>query len=541
MTDNMTTNDQNYNAPSPNPSHEGMGINNIGFPHTSGEGKGGGNWVQRYQTPVWLSLIALAVAVAGVLTYLLFFRTTEKPQEFQGDAKLTIDAPASIPSGSEISYRIRVENLSNTTLTGLSLELLYPQEFELIDTTPDPGESAARRFDLSDLQSGKDTTVVVVGRLQGGLQELKTLNAKLYYIPQNFRSTFVAEAKGVTEIEASALTVRLNSPAQLVTGQNITYELAVTNVSDESFSDLTAHFIFPEKFVLPQDAKADIPLPPLAVSQTRSVRVAGKLMADPGTDSLVEVELRRPNQAGESVTVGRAYAFTKVQPSPLAISHGLVTPRTEIVIPDRLEYQVRYENQSDTGLNNVAIAVVFETPVFSHLQIDTETGQKKGSSFLWIPAANKELSVVSPGEKGTFNFTVDIPESLGSQLLKNPLIATHVEYTADELPSAISGNSLSYKIDTGLAVVAAASDLGGGRYLVQFVLRNTVNDITGGELVATIPGASSSFDPGSVLPPEEKSRLEFNPASGILRWRFGEIFAFSGSFSNCPALYVAIK
>ena len=84
----------------------------------------------------------------------------------------------------------------------------------------------------------------------------------------------------------------------------------------------------------------------------------------------------------------------------------------------------------------------------------------------------------------------------------------------------------------GLAVVAAASDLGGGRYLVQFVLRNTVNDITGGELVATIPGASSSFDPGSVLPPEEKSRLEFNPASGILRWRFGEIFAFSGSFHD---------
>lgn len=498
------------------------------------------NFFKRHERPLWAALITLAVAVAATLTYVLFFRSSAPPAQWEGDAKLTIEAPASTPSGSEVSYRIRVENRSGTQLGELSLELFYPTGFTLLDSTPDAQEDGARRFALRDLAPGRETMVVVVGRLSGDLQEIKTLSAKLRYVPQNFRSPFVAEASGRTLIEAPALTMRLNSPVHLVSGQNITYELLVTNVSDQVFSDLVANFIFPEKFILPVGEGADIPIPELAIGQSRTVTVKGKLPADPGTDSLVEAALKRPGPGGEQVTVGRAYAFTKILPSPLAVSHALTVAKSEIGIPDRLEFSVQYENQSQTGLNNVAIAVVFSSfansstgaaaSAFSLLEVTSETGQKKGATLLWAPGNNKDLAVVTPGETGRFNYMVNIPARLAETLYKNPLLSTRIEYVADELTEPISGNSLSYPIGTNLGVLASAKAVSGDTYLVELTLTNSVNDADGTELVAIIPGVNSVFDYTSVSPAEERANAEFNPSSGILRWRLGEVFAFSGAF-----------
>ena len=58
------------------------------------------NWFARHQKALWLTLVALAVGVAGLLTYLLFFRSDKPQTAYEGDVALTIEMPRETPAGS---------------------------------------------------------------------------------------------------------------------------------------------------------------------------------------------------------------------------------------------------------------------------------------------------------------------------------------------------------------------------------------------------------------------------------------------------------
>src|SRR3989344_9393729 len=198
------------------------------------------NWFARHQKALWLTLVALAVGVAGLLTYLLFFRSDKPQTAYEGDVALTIEMPRETPAGSEISITVGIENRSNSRLTGMVLELFYPQDFIAL--------RADRSHNVPDLGKGGRTEIVAFGVLSGNIAEVKTVSAKLKYIPENFRSTFVAEAAANIEIQAANLAVSLLAPTRVITGQAVLYRLEIENVSAQTYDNLTAVFQYPLGF-----------------------------------------------------------------------------------------------------------------------------------------------------------------------------------------------------------------------------------------------------------------------------------------------------
>ena len=205
---------------------------------------------QRYQRSIWIGLVSMAVLTAGLLAYLFFFRNTTPAPEFSGDVRLTVTAPAELSSGSEISYGIKIENLSNTSLQRQELEIFYLSGFTFVDSTPDLPDGQERKFTFSDLRAGEEESVTIVGRLEGELQEIKTMSAKLHYVPENFKSVFVAEGQAETIILAPDLTLAIAAPTEGFIGQTVTYEIRVANVSSRAFSDVVVRAQYPDGFVL---------------------------------------------------------------------------------------------------------------------------------------------------------------------------------------------------------------------------------------------------------------------------------------------------
>lgn len=506
----------------------------------------------RHQRSIWLSLLTLALAVAVSLTYALFFRGDRETPVYIGDVLLAVTAPRESVSGSEISYEVKVENFSSTRVSDLVLEVFYPEGFTFIDSTPDAADQNSRKFLFPDLASKEKTKLVILGKLSGNVQEVKFLTAKLRYVPEVFRTPFIAESRAETVVLAPDVVVSLSAPAQIVSGQLVTYRVEVSNISGQSFSDLELVLAYPERFVPSSDGTSsrmtgsslEWDIERLVPGETKTFEINGRLSEPVGTDSFIQAELFAVRD-GQRFTLGRNYAFTRVTSSPLQVSHtvnsrelsGAVNPG------DSLEYEVRYENVGDLSLNNVAISLVFETSeAFDFTGITGTSGFLKGNALVFLPASSPELRIVDPGENGLLKMrlTAATAGQLGASRLKNPVLKTHPEFSAKELPESLAGSAQTLKIRTALAVATKLTHVSGPQepapretsvYQIELSVTNTVNDVEGAELEAALPYAAASLDLETVNP-EEAANLQYTREAGLLRWKLGRVFALTGSFHD---------
>ncbi|MDP3993826.1 MAG: hypothetical protein U1C57_01080 [Candidatus Doudnabacteria bacterium] len=516
------------------------------------------NFFKRHQKRIWATLIVLAVATAGLLAYLLFFRHSDLTPELSGEVKLNLSVPEISSSGSEISYEVDIENFSNSKATKLVLEVFYPKGFEFIDSTVSqpvsaPG-SAVGEYRFADLDPGREHHLVIVGRLSGEIQEVKTVTAKLYYEPANFRSSFVVEAQGGTIMQAPELSLTITAPPQTISGQTISYDLQVANISSRPFDQLVLKVAYPEGFqfvsAVPaplESSKNEWRFATIGINEKQTISITGKNFDAPGQDSFVQAELFVANTQGDLIGASRAYAFTQMRPSPLRLTHNLEEDMGggQASVGENLKYRVEYENISELGLNNVQIRVIFESPGINFLEVEGGEGQQKNNTLVWSPITSPSLGVVQPGSRGDFAFTLRLTDGLAKALQKNPVLRTRVEYSADELTETVAGNGQEIKVATQVSINADVIVVGGENppvrgkfttYRVTLSIVNTVNDIVDAELAGYMLRVDSEFFGNSISPAAEAGNVTFTGVPGVLRWKAGRVFAFSGSFHEARNL-----
>lgn len=497
----------------------------------------------RHKKLLWTLLLGACLIIAALLVYILYFRDSSNNAGYAGDASLVIEAPAVSASGSEISYEIVVENLSDIKLTALELEVFYPLGFTFLDSTPDSLELGGSRFVLEPLASQEERTVVIVGTLEGSLSEIKVIGAKLHYVPENFRSSFVAQAQATTEMMAPALAFRLVALPHLVTGQKISYEMQIRNISSRPFAAIVVKIDYPEKFTF-QEAS---PLPvkgttnqwellDIGVGEMRTIKASGLITESPGKEAFASAELQVRDSSGATSSAGRSFAFTQILNSPLKLGHSL-KKTTNVVLPgEELRYEITYQNVSSIGLNNVVISVVFDTAAVDFFKLNSPNGQLLGKTIVWIPAAVPELLVVGPGESGKFDFRIPVQQPALLSPEKNPTIPTRVQFRSKEFPEEIVGFELEVKVESQLEVEAQATALGSGQYRIDLEVGNGVNDAAQAVLTATVPSASAVFLSDTIMPLEERDHTQFIPDAGIVRWDLESVFAYAGSFHEARRL-----
>lgn len=509
------------------------------------------NFFHRHSRSIWLSLVSIALAVVVLLGYILFFRKSEPPPTYQNKVSLAIAAPEETVSGSEISYELTIENQSSGKLTRMSLEMFYPQGFTFIrsddmtETDLSTSLETGRRLDLPDLPRGESLKLAILGRLEGNVQEIKTVSAKLHYVPENFNSFFTADAQARVVILAPDISIRTLGPSSIISGQVIEYHVDISSVSGEEFHNLLLEISYPPGFVFqdasPQPTKANnewvIDL--LGAGSSEVMIITGRMLDKPGENVFLTAELFTQAN-GDKLSAGRSYAFTRLLDSPLLLSQTLLGGFGTVFGGETLEYEINYENIGEIGLSNVTIVMKFDTLVFDFTKTKIQPGQIRGSEIVWLPAAVPELRTVKVGQRGKFVVEIPLrPESALTQ--KNPLAQTRVQFTADEILEPISSEPLTLKLGTNMTIETKVSLLSGPKepeigetseYLVILTVKNTVNDLENAELTARLPGTFVVLNEDTLEPEEEIANFEFQHTGGILRWKLGKIFAYSGTIHS---------
>ena len=511
-----------------------------------------------YQTNkiyVWAILIGLIVI--AVLAFFAF-RPRPKPVAREANVKVEVQAAETAAAGSEVVYKIVVENQDDQKLVNLQLELVYPSGLNFISGSPKPLNLSGTLFSVPDLISGQNATIFLKARATGNVNDTKQLLARLHYKYSNFNSEFIKEGSNSIRLTASDVILELSGPTSANSAQLINYNVKYKNSSDQEIKNARVQLNYPEGFVF----SSATPLPDLSNNVWNIISLASKAEGNvsiagsfksvgAGESKTTTAEFLVLGQNADYYTQSSASFTTGISSLPLLATQELASGQeTDVVNPGQtLQFDIDYQNNGNTVASGVIILLTLNSKALDLATLRAEGGQVNNNTILWNASTVPKLESLAPSESGQLSFSVQVKNPATRDSSKNLTIVSDIKIKSNEYESYFPGNEWALKIASP-ATLSSHLDYQDGSlppqvgkntiYKVQFSLTNSTNDFSDGILTAFLPLGPSGFVTGSVNS-SETGKVEFDSTTGKLTWKVGSLPAHTGKFSQARILEFKVK
>lgn len=488
-------------------------------------------------------LIIVLIVVAG-----LWFLRNQRDREPQNpNVILAIKGPETLSSGNESEFRIIYTNGENADLNNMTLEVFYPSNFRFVSADPQPNASNGQRYDLPILRQGQTGEVKIRGKLNGATGEVKDLRAKLTYRMSNFSSEFFTETNFRTTLTAPELEMEITGPIDVMNGQNTTFAVNYKNISGREFDATAVEVQYPEGFkfasATPPPSKSDNywNLGKLAVGATGKIEITGNFIGDPGSEQQVSADLGLALNSGLAPQIHASARF-KIRSSTLSLKQE-ATPAEVVDLGRTISYTLEYANFGSVGQSNVVLTATIEGASVDVAKMKSGNGIVTGNTITWKSATVPNLSLVSPNQTGSVNFSVPLKPNISTNL-KNQVVKTTTSIYSDQVTSPIRGQELQLKLASQLGMIVSGSYVSGAlpmavgqttTFNITLTLTNMSNDLSDTTVIASMPLPSSAWA-NIVLPDGEKGNVIFDQNASKIRWRVGSLPAFTGKFSQARSV-----
>ncbi|MBI4049349.1 MAG: hypothetical protein HY395_00830 [Candidatus Doudnabacteria bacterium] len=482
------------------------------------------------------AVIAVAVAV------LVLVSQKQEATPVSNNVFLSIKGPSQISSGNEAEYRIVYRNGENSDLVSGSLELFYPSGSKFKSAVPAPLSSNGNRFTLPVIKAGSDGEVKVRIKISGATAEDKVIAAKFNYKLADFNSEFEVKAEARTLVLAPNLTLDITGPIDVTVGQDTTFVVNYSNVSNQDFDNLVLQLQYPEgvDFVSssPKPSKDQniFSIPRLAVSESGRIEVTATFNGDANQEKLIIAELGQLINNTFAPQLSTSAVF-KIVAAPMSLKIT-AEPMDVVDLGDTIEFNVEYANQSSIGMTNVVITVNLESSILDLSRVTVYDAIVTGSTITWKSATLSNLSVLGPNQKGEITFRAPVRSNLTSNV-KNLTVRASGTIKSDQMPNIARASEREIKLTSEMNLLVSGKYLSGAApmkvgqsttFAVTFLVTNTSNDIIDSELRASLLLPANAWS-NIVVPEQEKSNLVYDPNSGIIKWKTGSLPAFTGKFT----------
>ncbi len=498
----------------------------------------------------------VAVITAGVLIVALgtvaFILLRQKPQPapVSNSVFLTIKGPSQLSSGNEADYTVVYRNGENSDLINLTLELFYPSGFKFKSATPAPVSSAGARFNLPLVKSGENGEVKIRGKLSGATADDKLIAAKLTYKLADFNSEFEVRTDFHTLILAPSITIDIAGPIDVIQGQETTYSVVYSNVSGQDFEKVVLQLQHPEGFSFitstPKPSKNDNYwiVPKHLAGCSGQIDITGSFSGEANQEKLVVAEIGQ--LIGNTLApLLNASANFKIIPASLFLNVRS-EPGELVELGDSVEFNLEYGNQSYVGASNVVITVTLESTILDLNKISVYDAIVAGNTITWKSGTLSNLGTISPNQRGEISFSVPVKANLSSNL-KNQIIKIMATIKSDQMPKLVRADALELKLVSNLGLLVSGEYVKGAlpmkvglatTFAVTMLVTNLSNDLSNTEVTTSLLQTAGSWNE-SIVPESEKPNLSYDPNSGLVRWKIGDLAAFSGKFT--PARSVTFQ
>lgn len=202
-----------------------------------------------------LLFLIISATVAG---FFIFYNNSSSNDSI----KLSLSTPKNLSSGEELTLTLAYENLDKVPLQDIEVVAQYPQGFFFDRANLKPTGEGSNIWQLPDLAVGAKGKIEVAGQLIGKINEAKEFKITFYYQPANFNSSFKTELKADINISDVLFEVKVESPQELLPGDEANFKISYKNATAEAMNDLKMSFDLGDNFILsearPTTSAADL-------------------------------------------------------------------------------------------------------------------------------------------------------------------------------------------------------------------------------------------------------------------------------------------
>ncbi len=497
---------------------------------------------------IGILLILLLATLAG---FYFFIQRGDKFNE--EDIVINTKLPTSIASGEEFTFTMEAVNNGAVDIKNAELILQAPASFELRSASPSPDDEAGNTWKLNSIKSGAAKKIQIIGILTADKGSSVNFHLVMIYRPANFNSDFTRASDFSLVISGSALDLDLSVPTKVVSGKRADYKIIITNNSKEQFE----HVQF--TLVLPDDLLVSAFDPPATKSgnvwefdkidskETKTISWQGTITAKEGSARELKTELGYLDAQRQYHKQNEESAIIFIVNPQLILSLSINGSTTNNVghFGEELEYLVKYQNDSQSVINNMIVSVELDGELFdwSTLQMPV-TGEVSGRKIKWNEGSMPALKSVPPGEGGEISFKIKIKDSVVAQrpsdknyiLISKAAASSNNVVDLDGLPLEVQSNDITTKLTTraDLRVEGRYYDdqyLPVGRgplppevgkttvYKIYWYLRNNANEIKDVVVSATLPSGVNWVNDARV----SAGNFSYEPATRMLSWTVNKI------------------
>lgn len=495
----------------------------------------------------YLILLALVLFIVAISSFWL-----SGPSFREKDVVLEIEGPTQMSAGDEVVYKLKYSNKTRTALSDLKFSFSYPENSVVI-VDGQPRQNYTESFDLESLLSGQSGEREFRAFLTGEKGDTRTAEATLSFRAGSIKSSFEKKSSLSATIIASPISLILAAPPNAAAGQTVEYILDYRNGSEEDISDVIFEFDYPDGFKpvefssLPQGGNNLWQVDVLKKNTGSRISVKGQMNGSEGENKLASVKLKR--KIGDSYVDYQLTSVVTVISNPIFQINILVnnSPDYSASLGDRLDYSIKYRNNSNFNLSGVNLSVKLEGDMFDLSGLDTKGGffDDSNDTIVWNSSVIPEFSALSPNAQGQVSFAVPVKSSFSSLISgssKDRFVKVSARLSTPNIPAGAniqeiaasaniitkigtqpSFNQFVYYSDPNFGSSGPLPPRVGEETVFTFhwQLANPGNDAKNAKITAQIPEGASWA--GSPETNQDLPLPTFDSSSSQISWNVGQL------------------
>lgn len=473
-----------------------------------------------------------------------------------------------VQSGDRIVWTVEAVNKNNVALESATIVFNYPEGARSLGGTEAQVVTRERR-ELGVVPPGEYARTTFDAYVFGGQRQERKVSALIEFRPVGASATFAKTAEFSFTIVRSPVSVSIDVPSDVRSGQQLSIVVHYASQADYTVSDVGVALILPTEFIFdraePRELKKESKpegimlvwrLGDIRPAESGSLRVEGKMGGkelDPKSfRAMIGVLDPKSNSVAQfydDVTVA-----TTLRPPFLEVqikSEDIIQPDGEAIV------RVSWRNNLPVEVRNPILEITASGDALNLLSLRPSAGSFRDNTMIWQSSSYPPLQLIPPGGSGVVDFKYRSKNNL-ARSSKDP--RPTAKFTATFRPTAsiagfegvdVSGSdSFAVKVTTRFTFAARGihfqSDIPNSgpmppqigketTYTVVWSFTNMSNDVDSVIVRSSLP---SYVRFKNIISPEGTD-ITFEESSGFITWKVGKVLAGTGFVR--PALQAAFQ
>ncbi len=494
---------------------------------------------------------AILFTIFGILAVLAVIGVFLSRTLLFADERVTVKlgGPTDVASAESVTYPIHWVNDNILGINDLEITITFPQEFR-----PDaaPGMTISGNtgtIKLGDVKGNAFGDVKFSGKFYGTRGSLIYFRAVLLFTPVGISGRYESTSNFGVTIVSSPLTFDVIAPQKAASGNEVEYIIQYRNGGDVPSQNLRVNLTYPEGFLFnhavptPTEGDSVFRLGTLAPNTGGEIHVNGTLTGGSDQAKPLIAEIGVLQGDGSFLSYDREEQLTRMVVLPFSIEQKVNEKADVTASPgDSLSYQIDYMNNGDIGLRDAIVTMDVNPDLLdmSKLVFGSSTGSydAQRKMITWKAADVPGLALISPKQKGTIKFSVPVRGDISTG--NGLIIKTVAKIDSLDVPFSAGSNKIIVSNAINVRIGAKAlfevsvvyndpAIAGYGPvplqvgqetgYALRFHVANSLNDLSGVKVTATIP--TDVKYAGKKSP--ESEAVSYNDRTGVLVWDIGTL------------------